>query len=466
MNTERTVFIMPNGLAMGGVTTWAAGMCRRLDGMGRRGVLLLHEHATPEPPVPVPAGVETLACPGVTPCASDMLAFADYRDSYLKCLPAVLVPNYGWGTYGVCAWLSIRHAEDMRVVSFLHTDTEEYFAYARYFEPVIHRFVAVSDDIARKLAGQLPQRAADIVCRPYAIALPEGVERAADTSGRPLQLVHAGRLTREQKRSQDIVPFVRALDAAGVDYRLRIIGDGDYRETLAAELAALGPAAAPRIRLEHALPPEAMSRVWAESDVCVLFSAFEGTSISMLEAMAHACVPVVTRVSGTAGLVRDGVNGALVDVGDVRGMAAAVARLATRRDLLATWGSAAALAVRERHDYGRYLAWYAGLCDELGREPPRRWPLHRPVMHLDAGAAECYRALMEGYAGGPSRWLAAADDIGVLEKCMLLRDRARIAGLETELADCRARLQRIPDSRLMRACRRLRRVWSRETGQP
>src|SRR6185369_2759616 len=55
-----------------------------------------------------------------------------------------------------------------------------------------------------------------------------------------------------------------------------------------------------------------------ESDAFLLTSNYEGFCISLIEAMANGCCPVVTDIrSGNKQLVRDGENGFVVPVGDV-----------------------------------------------------------------------------------------------------------------------------------------------------
>jgi len=59
----------------------------------------------------------------------------------------------------------------------------------------------------------------------------------------------------------------------------------------------------------------------------VLPSQREGLSISLLEAMAVGLPAVGTRTSGTVELIRPGLNGQLVDVGDAPAMTRAMASL-------------------------------------------------------------------------------------------------------------------------------------------
>jgi glycosyltransferase involved in cell wall biosynthesis len=56
-------------------------------------------------------------------------------------------------------------------------------------------------------------------------------------------------------------------------------------------------------------------------DVFVLPSLREGTSLSLLEAMASGVAPIVTNVGGNPNVVKNGYNGYLVKPGDFGGMA-------------------------------------------------------------------------------------------------------------------------------------------------
>jgi hypothetical protein len=99
----------------------------------------------------------------------------------------------------------------------------------------------------------------------------------------------------------------------------------------------------------------------------------------MLEAMAHGCVPVVTRVSGIADTIQLGVNGSYVEVGDLSGLAAAIERLDADRDSLAMQGRRAheGSAVHSNEAYSR---WFTELCEDVWNDEPRRWPENRALV--------------------------------------------------------------------------------------
>jgi len=74
--------------------------------------------------------------------------------------------------------------------------------------------------------------------------------------------------------------------------------------------------------------------------ILCLTSDYEGTPNVILEAMAASKPVVATRVGGVPDLVRDGVNGYLVESGDVTGFSNAVLRLLRNPDLANKMGKA------------------------------------------------------------------------------------------------------------------------------
>jgi glycosyltransferase involved in cell wall biosynthesis len=73
----------------------------------------------------------------------------------------------------------------------------------------------------------------------------------------------------------------------------------------------------------HRRPPQDSIRdIYAQCDVWLCSSLAEGFGLPPLEAMACRCPVVSTRVGGPTDLVREGVNGHLVDVGDAQALGA------------------------------------------------------------------------------------------------------------------------------------------------
>jgi glycosyltransferase involved in cell wall biosynthesis len=182
-----------------------------------------------------------------------------------------------------------------------------------------------------------------------------------------------GRMT-AVKRTDDVVLAVRRLRDRGVDAVLCMVGDGPDRESVERRAHELG-IVRDSLFLGY---QEDVARFYAAFDALILPSANEGTPVSAIEALAGGRPVVATEVGGVPDVVRDGVDGFLVEPGDVDAMADRLARLAADADLRRRMGEAGAGSVRERYAVERLLddvdALYRRLLSAESRykpSPPR-----------------------------------------------------------------------------------------------
>lgn len=103
--------------------------------------------------------------------------------------------------------------------------------------------------------------------------------------------------------------------------RFAIVGDGELRASLEAQVDALG--------LRDAVIFTGWQRdvlpVYADSDVLVISSVNEGTPFTVIEALAAGCPVVATAVGGLPEFLDGGKLGALVPSGEAESLAAAIA---------------------------------------------------------------------------------------------------------------------------------------------
>ncbi|MFN2302241.1 MAG: glycosyltransferase [Anaerolineales bacterium] len=379
---KKVAFVLPCGLILGGVTTWSIEMCRRLANRNIPTALIKHPDFGIPLDISIPKNVvqiDTDCHP--TPQAQDLLRCIP---QYYESLPGIIIPNYDVAPYAACASMSIHEAEDFRVVGICHTDESFYYALLQYYEPIIHFFIAVSQEAARNLEKLMPHRKNDIAILPYGVNVPGQFEHTYSASGRPLQLLYAGRLVERQKRVFDLVKLVQELTRSKVDFHLKIVGDGEQGEELRNRLLELDENIQQRVTMMGAVPPNKMPELWQSADLCVLVSKFEGTSVSMLEGMAFGCVPVVPRVSGMEAVLNYGSNGFTFPVGDIEAMARIIKHIDQDREILPPVGRQAYATILERYSYEKYVNAFLDLIDPLWQQPARIWPLNRdPLLEED-----------------------------------------------------------------------------------
>ena len=179
--------------------------------------------------------------------------------------------------------------------------------------------------LCTKHAGVSPERA---FYAPYGVDVCKLSVLPRPAPSPTLNIAWVGRLEQEQKRLDTICEILTHLDQLGVDYVLRIAGDGPDRRTLLADLSYwivsgrveyLGPLPADRIGAE----------VYAKSDVLILTSYWETGPIVVWEAMAAGLAVVSSRYIGSgleAALAHDE-NCLLFPIGGGQQAAAQIARL-------------------------------------------------------------------------------------------------------------------------------------------
>ncbi len=133
--------------------------------------------------------------------------------------------------------------------------------------------------------------------------------------------------------------------------RLAIVGDGELRAKLEAEVKRLGISD----RVAFLGFRTDLDAVQAATDIAVLSSDNEGTPVALIEAAAAGTPAVATRVGGVADVVTPD-TGRLVPAGDSAAMAAAIAELAADAGLRARLGAAAREHVTARFSAERLLA--------------------------------------------------------------------------------------------------------------
>lgn len=159
-----------------------------------------------------------------------------------------------------------------------------------------------------------------------------------------------GRMT-GVKDTGAVLDIVRATRERGVDAVLCMVGDGPDRGRLEQRAHDLGIA---RATYFVGYQPE-VAGYYGLFDAFVLPSVNEGTPVSAIEALASGTPVVANRVGGVPDVVRDGIDGFLVEPGDVEGAAERLARIAADCELWRARGESGRARVLERYSVARLV---------------------------------------------------------------------------------------------------------------
>jgi sugar transferase (PEP-CTERM/EpsH1 system associated) len=266
------------------------------------------------------------------------------------------------------------HGEHGRDVNDLDGSNWKYRWLRRVMSLFIHRYIAVSKDLADWLCdsiGLQRERVTQIYngvdqarflprSEEVAGVLPEGFAAAGET----VVIGAVGRLA-EVKNHGALLQAVALLLQQRPELRRRIrlvlVGDGPLRERLEAQAVAASIDEVAWFAGDRDDVPVLLRAM----DIFVLPSLVEGISNTVLEAMATGLPVLAGRTGGNPELVDDGKTGYLLPVSDADAWSAALARLVDEPRERRRLGDAGRAKVQERFDWQVTVASYLEVYDEL-----------------------------------------------------------------------------------------------------
>jgi glycosyltransferase involved in cell wall biosynthesis len=175
-------------------------------------------------------------------------------------------------------------------------------------------------------------------------------------SGGLLRIAFIGRWTTYKGR-HTLVQTATRLCAEGLDFTVTIMGTGEERGVA----EHFPPEIRDRITVIPVFANRELPLLLRDMDVFAFPTISEGSSLSLMEAMACGLAPVATAVGAAPDLIAHNDNGLLVAVDDPVGMAAAIAALARDRgrlDAMRRSAQRTAKALSWSHIGARTLALY------------------------------------------------------------------------------------------------------------
>lgn len=263
------------------------------------------------------------------------------------------------------------HGEHGRDVHDIDGSNKKYNLLRKAIRPLIHQYIAVSQDLADWLA-RVVQVPTDKIKQIYNGVDQQrfypGPTRVSAPAGflpdNALVIGTVGRLA----EVKDQLSLVDAFYQLGQNQpllkdrlRLLIVGDGPVYQALCDKVVALGLTKQVWMPGERDDIPELLRMM----NLFVLPSLGEGISNTLLEAMATGLPLIATAVGGNPELIEEGANGLLVPVSDPQALAEALATMLETSNLLAEYGASSLLKVKQRFDWTRTTEAYLSAYDRL-----------------------------------------------------------------------------------------------------
>jgi len=174
---------------------------------------------------------------------------------------------------------------------------------------------------------------------------------------------------RKNKGVEDLVPAFATLAERHADLRLVVLGAGVHDEETVR--GAFPTHLRSRVSCVEARSEAETAEAFAAADLFILPSLFEGTPLTLLEAMASGLPVVTTDTCGMKDVIRNGENGLLVPLRSPEKIAAAIEHLMSDAGLRERLGRAAQAEAVEKYNWERCAApvreVYERLCGATRR---------------------------------------------------------------------------------------------------
>ena len=256
--------------------------------------------------------------------------FEDRMQAVLKRLrefrPSVVVANLSPMAFEVLRYMPT----GVFRIGAAQSDDPAVYATARRYAGVMDAIAAVSATIKQKIEADPGFAGVPAQYLPYGVPMPEPLTLVRNGASGPMRILYLGRLDHVQKRVRLFPEILRRLEASGIPFCWTIAGDGSERSWLEANLRTSPGNQAVSIlgNVAYAQVPSLLAR----HDVFLLTSDYEGLPLSLLEAMGHGLVPVVSNLPGGIPEVVDENTGKLVPPDNTAGYAEAIIALHNHRD--------------------------------------------------------------------------------------------------------------------------------------
>lgn len=359
---KKTTFLFGTdlGLYQGGVESWTYTVADELKKRGY-GIRILTNQSSQPAPERFQKDTYYLNMRGREYCSG----LRDTVHVIMENAPCVVIDSWQSMTMLAAAIVKRQNQAAVRkLIEVVHNNLPRLFGIVKKFEDEMNACMGVSRDINRSLIEDYQIAPEKVHYKESPVKYDTDLERNyAFDSREPLRIGYAARLSKSQKRADLLPELMDRLAERKVHFCMQIAGSGVLRDMIQNHITEKGYAQF--VSLTGYLPREEMNRFWSGQDIFINLSEYEGTSLSMLEAMGNGCVPIVTKVAGCEEFVAEDM-GYICEIGDLDALADKIAYLDRHREQLAQMGQKACESARKKCSVEAYVDHLLELTAESG----------------------------------------------------------------------------------------------------
>jgi len=329
---------LSHGMILGGVERWSYSIAEELAKEGIKGYFLV-----PDKKVSCAVECETFPAKFLGTGAADRV-LPDGAYFLLQGTLSCVICNFPENIFLAACIAKRKLKNRLKLIAVVHSDDENFYRTYSQFGEEIDYCLSISQKTKKELIshGFPEEKIRDLFWK-----IPCNTEKREYLKGGVINLGYSGRIAIEAKRADLLVKIAYALKQENVKFKFNIVGSGPYESELKQKVEEFGLSDFVKVYgyMEH----EKIFDFWKQQDVCVGCSDYEGHSISHSEAMSCGVVPVITNTSGAEDDVLNGVNGYIVDIGDVNAIVGKIKKLSEQKNLLETMGPRNPYIIAERN---------------------------------------------------------------------------------------------------------------------
>ena len=205
--------------------------------------------------------------------------------------PCLMLMGYDFAANSIAPALT----EKVGVIAWAQSDDKDYYEQAYRLGRYCNAIVCVSEHIKQGIIELNPALGVNSHVIHNSSVWESQITAGKHRRAKRMRLIYTGRLVQYQKRILDVIHIAEALDRLGVPYEINLIGEFSRREVTESlfKTRAKTHLQNGRIKLHSRMKRERILDELSQNDFFLLLSDFEGLPLSLIEAMAKGCVPVV-----------------------------------------------------------------------------------------------------------------------------------------------------------------------------